>query len=531
MVDQSGPTGGGLAAGGWAVSGGSLLMSLHLLAGLFFFSYGIDALIFAWQVPEYSHGPIIPLLSLYMFMREMKSVPPSAGPVTDRAPGVAVVILAILVGLLGLLVRIPDIVTYAMILWIGGTVLTLFGARRGWYFWPSVLHLIFMLPLPNFIYWPLSIWLQMVSSRIGVDVISALGIPVFLDGNVIDLGVYRLQVAEACSGLRYLFPVMSFSYVFGVLYTGPRWHKIVLLLSAAPITVLMNSLRIGIIGVTVDLWGIEMAEGFLHAFEGWVIFIACVAILFGLAAGMQRLQPDPKPLSESIDLDFDGLGAQIRRYLAIPVTTGLIAALGVTALAAAVWQFTPKPQPVVPERAPLVQFPNALGSWESVERPVSSNILQVLRADDYLGRTYINQTEREPVDLWIAYYDKLTEGSGIHSPEVCLPSGGWEVNAWQRAEITIDDGTVIPVNRAIIRKGSARQMVYYYFQQAGRRLTSDYAAKFYTVVDSLTSGRTEGALVRLITPLAAGESEAEGAERLRRMLGLAIPELRMHLPE
>ena len=104
--------------------------------------------------------------------------------------------------------------------------------------------------------------------------------PVFLDGNVIDLGVYKLMVAEACSGLRYLFPIMSFTYVFAVLYRGPRWHKAVLLLSAVPIAVLMNSFRIGVIGILVDRYGIAQAEGFLHVFEGWVVFLTCIGILF-----------------------------------------------------------------------------------------------------------------------------------------------------------------------------------------------------------------------------------------------------------
>ena len=104
-----------------------------------------------------------------------------------------------------------------------------------------------------------------------------MGVPVYLDGNVIDLGVYKLQVAEACSGLRYLFPIMSFTYVFAVLYRGPLWHKLVLLALAVPIAVLMNAVRIGIIGILVDRYGIAQAEGFLHVFEGWVVFLSCIA--------------------------------------------------------------------------------------------------------------------------------------------------------------------------------------------------------------------------------------------------------------
>ena len=85
-----------------------------------------------------------------------------------------------------------------------------------------MLHLVFMLPLPQFLYWQVSTALQFVSSEVGVALVRGMGVPVYLEGNVIDLGVYQLQVAEACSGLRYLFPIMSFTYVFAVLYRGPR---------------------------------------------------------------------------------------------------------------------------------------------------------------------------------------------------------------------------------------------------------------------------------------------------------------------
>ena len=115
-----------------------------------------------------------------------------------------------------------------------------------------MLHLVFMLPLPQFLYWKLSTALQLVSSGVGVELVRLAGVPVFLDGNIIDLGVYKLQVAEACSGLRYLFPIMSFTYVFAVLYRGAVWHKLVLLFSAVPLAIAMNAVRIGVIGILVD---------------------------------------------------------------------------------------------------------------------------------------------------------------------------------------------------------------------------------------------------------------------------------------
>ena len=95
---------------------------------------------------------------------------------TDRGPGVLVIGLALAIALLGNLVEIDDLVFYALIVWIVGLVLTLFGARRGMTFWPSVLHLVFMLPLPQFLYWRFNTGLQFVSSEIGVSLVSLMGV-------------------------------------------------------------------------------------------------------------------------------------------------------------------------------------------------------------------------------------------------------------------------------------------------------------------------------------------------------------------
>jgi exosortase D (VPLPA-CTERM-specific) len=514
-----------------AVQGsGALWFGLAVVAAVAVFWQGFGSLLDAWQTPEYSYGPVIPLLSGYMFLREMKSVPPVDRPVSDRWPGVAVVAVSLLIGLLGNIVRIPDIIAYAFILWVGGMILVGFGLRRGWYFWPSVLHLVFMLPLPQFIYWQVSIFLQGVSSQIGVEVIVLMGIPVFLDGNVIDLGVYQLMVAEACSGLRYLFPVMSFSYVYAVLYTGPVWHKILLLLSAAPITVLMNSFRIGVIGVLVDSFGIEQAEGFLHVFEGWIIFAACIVILFGLAALMQRLHPNPRPLRETIDLDFSGLGEQIRRVGAIVPSPALMATMLPAAIAALGWHLVPAPTAVIVERESLVLFPDRIGDWRGQSGRIEPQIERVLGADDYYIASYASAAEEQRVDFFVAWYAAQNEGEGIHSPQVCIPAGGWEVSAWVTTTVTLATGETVPLVRAVIQKGLARQLVYYWFELRGRRLTNDYVAKAYTVWDSAISGRTDGAIVRLVTPIGPRESEAAGEARLARFMAESLPLLPRFVP-
>ena len=135
-------------------------------------------------------------------------------------------------------------------------------------------------------------------------------------------------MAEACSGLRYLFPIMSFSYIFAVLYRGPMWHKAVLLLAAAPITVLMNSVRIAIGGVLVQRFGVEWLEGFTHFFEGWVIFIACILLLFLLARVMLFFNREKMGLAEALDLDTEGLGTQAARLRFVQASPAMITVAG-----------------------------------------------------------------------------------------------------------------------------------------------------------------------------------------------------------
>lgn len=508
---------------------------LAVAAALPLFWTGFTGLAAAWARPEYSHGPVIPCLSFYIFLREMRDVPPVAGPVTDRGPGVAVVGLALAIALLGNLVRIDDIVFYALIVWIGGLVLTLFGARRGWTFWPSVLHLVFMLPLPQFLYWRFNTGLQLVSSEIGVSIVSFMGIPVYLDGNVIDLGVYKLMVAEACSGLRYLFPIMSFSYVFAVLYRGPVWHKLTLLLFAIPVAVMMNAVRIGIIGVLVDRYGIAQAEGFLHVFEGWVVFLSCIAVLFGLAKAMQWATGDRRRLGDALDLDFSGLGRQLARVRTIVPSRALVTVALMTAALAAAWTFAPRPPAEVATREPYSAFPMRLGDWTGTSSSLAANVAETLGADDYLSAFYRAPGEAEGIDLFLSYYRDQTSGSAIHTPQVCLPAAGWEVARIRRIQVELP-GTgagAVPVNRAVIQKGLDRELVYYWFEGRGRHMTDDFAAKFYGMADGVTRGRTDGGLVRLITPIGPGDhggGEAAADARLQRFLALGVDRLDRFLP-
>lgn len=510
---------------------GLLWFLLALLSAGVYFQTGVRALAEAWVLPEYSHGPLIPLLSLFLFLRHLKRVPILAGPVTDRGAGVAVVLFAMVLGGVGRLIQIDDFAAYAMILWVGGMLLLSFGWAQGRQFWPPVLHLVYMLPLPGVLYYGLSTWLQWVSSHLGVWFLDRLGIPVFLDGNIIDLGVYKLQVAEACSGLRYLFPILSFSYIFAVLYRGPVWHKAVLLISAAPITVFMNSVRIAIAGAVVDRYGTAFVEGVTHFMEGWVIFVSCVAILFALARLMLLLNPQKMGLIEALDLDFDGLGAQARRIRLIEPSRALVFVAVLMAAGAVLWQVVPARPLAQVAREPFYAFPARLGDWRA-SPPISLDpqVAKVLAADDYLSVSLTRPGARQPVDLFMAWYkDQMT--GGTHSPTICLPSAGWEIAGLQSVAAPAGvEGAPFTMNRTVIQKGMDRMLVYYWYDQQGVRTSSSYYAKLLMTLSKVETGRSDGAIVRLITPIGPGESEAVAEARLQEAMRAVVVPLPKFLP-
>jgi exosortase D (VPLPA-CTERM-specific) len=533
-MSVTGDTGTQRSAFSYVSAAGIFWFAVACLGAAVFFADGLDALLRAWQLPEYSHGPLIPILSGLLFLRQLKSIPAEPGPKRDRWLGVTVVLGAIAVGALGKLANISDIVAYATIIWVYGILLISFGSRVGVHLWPPVLHLVYMLPLPDTLYYKMSTWLQFVSSELGVWFLRLMSVPVFLDGNIIDMGVYKLHVAEACSGLRYLFPILSFSYIFAVLYKGPMWHKAVLLISAAPITVLMNSVRIGIAGYIVNNYGVDWVEGFSHFFEGWVIFLACIVILFGLARVMLMLNPEKMTLADALDLETEGLMTQAMRIRFLYPSAAMITAAVLMVGASLAWQAVPDRGAMTVDREPFVLFPKTLGDWQQVgsARALTADVEDALNADDYHS-VYFSTGDGSPeVELFMAWYQDQTRG-GVHSPEVCLPGSGWEIAWLERTDITdrIGADTHFELNRAIIQKGETRMMVFYWFQQRERRLAWDVEAKFWLMVDGIATGRKDGAMVRLTTLIDRNETDEQAEARLMGLLEELVVPLPRFVPE
>ncbi len=489
----------------------------------------VRMVVVGWNYEEYQHGYIIPLISLYLIWARAADL--QRTPFKPSWAGVGLIVGGLATFVLGELSAIYAIVQYGFLITLVGLVIAFLGPRATAVVWAGLAYLFFMIPLPRLIMTGLSGVFQLWSSELGTAFLRVVGISVYLEGNVIDLGTYKLQVVEACSGLRYLFPLTSFSFFCAYIFRGRLWQKAVIFLSAVPITIVMNSFRIAVTGVLVNQYGTSQAEGFLHYFEGWIIFVACIALLFiemALFALMSR-----RKLAEVFEVEIPDLGDF--RYL---VPTGVLKAPASTAvlllLAGAVGSLAIESrEELVPQRVSLRNFPLAINEWSGRDSQLGSDVLEVLKPSDYLIASYVQRDSPLPVELYVAYYDSQRKDATVHSPRACLPGGGWKITNFSEREFPglLPDGAPLPFNRVVIEQGGQKALVYYWFMQRGRYLTNEYLVKWYIFWDALTRNRTDGAMVRVMTPVPEGLDEAAADQRMEKFIRAAEPRLYYHIPQ
>jgi exosortase D (VPLPA-CTERM-specific) len=357
------------------------------------------------------------------------------------------------------------------------------------------------------------------------------GISVYVEGNVIDLGGYKLQVAEACDGLRYLFPLMTLSFLMAYFYKGAMWKRVVLFISSVPITIIMNSWRIGTIGLMVEHWGIGMAEGFLHEFQGWMVFMLSMALMLGEIVLLTRISQESGTWRELFGVEFPAatpMGTVQRKR---PLPRSFLAAAGVLVAFVAIALALPRPIEVVPGRSGFVEFPMTVGNWVGHRSSMDGVYLDQLKLDDYLLADYADGDTR-PINLYMSYYNSQRKGDAVHSPRACLPGGGWQLDEFgQRSLQGVSvNGQALRVNRTLISLGNQRELVYYWFQQRGRVVTNEFAVKWYLFWDAVTRHRTDGAMIRVIITLPPGGGEADADRHLTEFTARIAPTLSRYVP-
>ena len=242
-----------------------VLICLALLA--FGARGGLTNLYQRWAYePEYGYGFLVALLVPFFLWTRGRSTDADAA---ERGwVGLLVLIAAQFCTVLAVLGKSYYVEQLSFAVSLFGLGLAVFGTKGSKLLVPLLLLLLMTVPLPYTLQAILTIKLQLLSTDLGVLLIRLIGVPVYVEGNIIDLGVYKLQVAEACSGLRYLLPLTCISFLIAYLYKARFWKKALVVLTAAPLTIAINSFRIAVTAVLVDKLGTQSAEGFLPSIRG-----------------------------------------------------------------------------------------------------------------------------------------------------------------------------------------------------------------------------------------------------------------------
>ena len=185
-----------------------------------------------------------------------------------------------------------------------------------------------------------------------------------------------------------------------------------------------------------------------------------------------------------------------------------------------------------PPRASLSSLPSQIDGWTGTDEALDQDTLEILGQGEFLPRDYENASQPQPwINLFIAYFPTQKAGDTIHSPNHCLPGAGWVPISREVVQITRPDGSSFPANRYVgSQSGEGQELVLYWFQAHGRVVASEWWAKYYLVSDSIHLNRSDGALVRLMTPMLDGESPDAAQARMMKLGSQFLPLLDNYIP-
>jgi exosortase len=257
------------------------LWQVAILAALALWLYGPTLVHLVgqwWHDPNFSHGFFVPLFSAFVLWQERQRVTQLS--LQPAWSGLALLALGLAILILGQMGAELFLARFSLLILLAGLLVLFLGWNylRALFF--PLAFLILMIPIPAIVFNQITFPLQLLASRVAAEVLPWLGVPVLREGNVIVLPSMALEVAEACSGIRSLMSLATLAIIYGYLLERKLVVRVVLAVASVPIAVAANSLRIVGTGLLVQYWDPDKAEGFFHAFSGWLIFVVSLLMLY-----------------------------------------------------------------------------------------------------------------------------------------------------------------------------------------------------------------------------------------------------------
>lgn len=450
-----------------------------------------------WGSDDYSHGFLVPVISFYLVWIKRKQlsqieIDPSLWS------GVLLVFLAGFMLVASRLGGFAILQELSLLVMIAGLVLLLAGKVLLRNLALPIGYLLFMINLfeegGDRFHRPF----QLLAARIGVGILHLLGFTAYQENTYIQLPNAVLEVAAACSGVRFLVSIIAIGIPLAYLTQRTWQRRIGLVLFAVIIAILANGVRVALIGIWTYKYGTNMIHGPFHIFYGvfvsWVGFIA----LFGgvwVLGGMNKKEHALFP-KDALHIEKLQEHRQKRTLDAISVPWNLPWIIAVVLLMTIGGYTYFHRISSAPLKNGFTEFPFSIGKWYGKNIDPKLETLKVAKADSEMIRTY-TLGDHQAVNLYVGYFDSQTE-----EKKLVTYTTSWKFHRGEMEEkIPIGSEQAYKINRVVLTEGNESRAVLFWYDLNGRVVSNRYMAKLYTIWDALTSGRTNGALVALSVPL------------------------------
>lgn len=408
---------------------------------------------------------------------------------------------------------------------LASMILTIYGYRSRELLFP-LLVLLFIIPLPPFINELITFKFKLLVSRISAEILRFFGISVLLEGNILDLGVSRLEVVDACSGLRYLMSLVLLALFMGHYFARDWWKRILLILLVFPLLVLLNGARIFMTGILTVNGHAELTHGAFHDIAGIIFFLIAGGIFYLISKTIGTSKPVAVPGALSL-----GTGAPIIRPADKKNAFTPMVFLCLLFISSGIFLHSMPKISTSPQREKFESFPLSLGQWQGRTQVLSDEILDQLWADDYLNATYKNNETQNVMYLLIPFYEYQGTRHTAHAPQSCLLGGGFAIEKSQERAINLPDGKSITVMTMEMLKNDEKLLASYFFMERGRVITNPWLNKYYLVIDAVTKKRTDGALVRVEMTIPHNQNVVEAYRLQDDFIARIYPLLKKYIPE